>query len=80
PTHSPTSGPRPNPQNLGITFGLPLQVLFDGIGAPINAPQRTQFQHDCVYQRIASQKRVPGRRGNSRRPPPLRTASSMAKR
>jgi len=26
-----------NPGNLGITFGLPLQVLFDGIGAPVNA-------------------------------------------
>ncbi|OBF21841.1 hypothetical protein A5725_12965 [Mycobacterium kubicae] len=26
-----------NPGNLGVTFGLPLQVLFDGIGAPINA-------------------------------------------
>jgi len=26
-----------NPGNLGITFGLPLQFLFDGIGAPVNA-------------------------------------------
>lgn len=26
-----------NPGNLGITFGLPLQVLLDGIGAPANA-------------------------------------------
>jgi hypothetical protein len=26
-----------NPGNLGITFGLPLQVVFDGIGAPVNA-------------------------------------------
>jgi hypothetical protein len=26
-----------NPGNLGITFGSPLQVLFDGIGAPVNA-------------------------------------------
>ncbi|OBF51000.1 hypothetical protein A5787_07695 [Mycobacterium sp. 852002-50816_SCH5313054-b] len=26
-----------NPGNLGITFGLPLQLVFDGIGAPANA-------------------------------------------
>lgn len=26
-----------NSQNFGITFGLPLQLVFDGIGAPINA-------------------------------------------
>jgi hypothetical protein len=26
-----------NPGNLAITFGLPLQFVFDGIGAPINA-------------------------------------------
>ncbi|OBH04135.1 hypothetical protein A5696_05600 [Mycobacterium sp. E2699] len=26
-----------NPGDLGITFGLPLQVLLDGIGAPANA-------------------------------------------
>src|SRR5262249_51981231 len=26
-----------NPANLGINFGLPLQLVFDGIGAPVNA-------------------------------------------
>jgi hypothetical protein len=25
-----------NPNNLGVNFGLPLQLLFDGIGAPVN--------------------------------------------
>ncbi|WP_161630357.1 PE family protein [Mycobacterium sp. UM_CSW] len=26
-----------NPGNLAINFGLPLQVVFDGVGAPVNA-------------------------------------------
>jgi PE family len=36
-TTSTNPGATLNPGNLGINFGVPLQAIFDGVGAPVNA-------------------------------------------
>ncbi len=69
-----------NTQNLGITFGLPLQLVFDGIGAPINALSALNSSAVAFSSALCAGNASAAVAAILDAPPSLRTASSMVKR